>query len=485
MNDELVNRGWQQMELLLDERMPVERKRRYAGFYWLAGAAILLTAIAALYFYASTQNAPIASNQNQKNNSVQIASEKLNTVSADAEQAHASIINQNSPAPNSTINNNNKSTESNAKAIHLKSDEKPAQKTFSNNKNQSNSQTLNSRAVQPKTNHNISQSTSNFVEQTNKSANTLSTDISLSQNSVITGQSMLSNQQPTLQEQINNTVSIRHNLINPDLFNPSIERLDLLSLNPLDYKISSPSLALNTLTIQPKPSTMNSSGRWEIYMDGLAGNELIGASLGIALVHRISSKFSLTTGIEFDHYRLNDFKRENNSSLPSDEIFNSGNTYSSYLADNSIKSSQFISSISSIFAPINLRYALCNKMEMAIGIRPGVQVHQKISYAPVATSEIGRNPSIDNGNLTAEDFFYRKSVAVVQTSFGINYHLSSKFSIGSFYRISLSDYGRSVQYSSINKLGQLGAGEIDRRFFSIDSKEISPNLLGLRLTFRF
>ncbi|MEM7103804.1 MAG: hypothetical protein AAF502_11770 [Bacteroidota bacterium] len=55
LDDQFLDKGWQSMESLLDEHMPVEKKRRFA-FWWLFGGLLLAVSIGGFSYFAISES---------------------------------------------------------------------------------------------------------------------------------------------------------------------------------------------------------------------------------------------------------------------------------------------------------------------------------------------------------------------------------------------------------------------------------------------
>ena len=483
------------MQVMLNEQLPVQRKKRVAGYYWLVGAFIVAAlALGYAVMTNSSESAIVAGN------SVPSADDIIN------EQTNQ-IVNLKRPDANATL----ASATSNEKNNALNASSKKLEKLNNKSSSSRNSNLSNTTSTNKKTKvHNIT-SPSGTIEQSKSNAVLLSKRVSQSKennidsnnrdistspinskNADASGTDLNSKVIPrnisadmlTVENSRSNTIQSMALKSTISQQNTVTRRLALFVLSPISLAVEPrPNLALSQIDlIRP---TSNKLHRWEAYLDGFTGNEISGGSFGMNAIHWISPNISISTGLAFSHFQLKNYEQKSGTS-PSAEIFTDANSYSGYLVSHNIRSSDFIDQISTLIAPIEVRYTLCDKMEVSAGIRPGVQLRQKISYAPILpiSNEI-RNPQIDNGSLTANDFFHKKSIAVVQSSLGIAFNVTHRLKIGGFYHFSLSDYGRSVSYASSTRLENAGAGQVDRDFYSIRSKEIRPKLFGLRLSYGF
>jgi hypothetical protein len=465
MNDVFVNKGWEKMEVLLDEHMPVQHKRRVAGYLWLfAGLLVALTAYgiyeitslksketilpsASVEQFSITSNldqnpAPTADNPNEIDNTIksiaadQTASTDFNekkpfTATTKSQQSATKVKNSEHKILVSPTPNLNKTPKVSSNRI----DQNIAREI--QGKNQQDSELMNLE-------NSLVNNTSVSTEETNEST--------LSQDRFIQSAAM-------------------HALAFMD--GTLLSNLSVHNISPLSYE-----------PIRMKSKARSQLTRYEIYASAQHSDDFSGAAIGFNLRHQLFAKLSLTTGIELVHHSYKSMRAPGNTS-PTSAMFESSVAFSQYLVENDVHAIDFISNITSIYLPLQVHYHVWPKLSLAIGLKPGVQLDQNLTYDVLEEGNSSRNPQVGNDGHQADDFLNQNAIAVVDASFGLNYQISNHLSAGICYHHSLSNYGRGIQYAGIDQLEAQQVGDVDRRFYSLDSKEIKPNTLDLRLLYQF
>ncbi len=448
------------MEELLNEHMPVRRKRR-AAYFWLLGLAFFIITSLALFSISqrinTTEDLPTASTYNTEVAKQGEIAAQFETADIKSDKIKDSDITDNA---NSTQGELSSATEDISKATKT-------------------SGLSNSTSVQKKSTRSVhtnpeKSSTSENISFSNKTHSETDKIISINRSTSTQGQISSNNISDREME-----TSAASDPV-PYAVDP-LNELDLIAIAEIHRNAELDPI----YSAQLIPHTKNTKRvNLEVYAVGQLSKDLVGGGIGINLYHRVSQRFALATGLEYAYHDFDIYNDDGYIAALSEAIFVDSKSYSSFLSEHSIASANFIASTSTIYFPIAAYFSLNSRIDFSLGIKPGIQIYQKLSFAPVATTSVSRNPSIGNDGLTAKDFLHKKSVAVVHSSLGINYHISNRISTGIYYHLGMSDLARGINYSSSEKLERISAGEIDRNFYSIDSKEIRINIFELRLAYR-
>ena len=456
MSQDLANRGWSQMEILLDEHLPVRRKRPLAPLFWFAGMIV-----AGLLTYAIFQ--------------VLSPDEKAQPVTSNPDTEVAI-----SPEKNSASGKNETSTvHEKTETSNYRSQAISSQNNISNSENNSitNRQTS---------------ATSNKRQKNNHGTSTSRQPLKIVDPAIVDQRATpsfdhlrRSDASSTSSPSINSTTSDDKGYERPTVAGPlRPDATTALHIAPLKTIAFTPDTELPGLSEMALREKSKRYHKIELYGQGSYTSDLYSVSIGANMYHHSGKKLSLSSGLEIGYDRYNAYEATSSVALPTAMIFESSLTYSNYLGMHNIPSASFIHSTLSVYTPILFHFNH-RKISVFGGIKPGIQLQQKLNYAPVRVQDDDRNPDIDQGSLTAKDFFHQKSIGVMQVTGGINYFINPKLTLGIVYSSMLSNINRGVQYASADQLETIQASEIHRSFYSIPSTELKPQFFGIRAGYRF
>jgi|GEM_PF-6260531 len=482
MKEELVDKGWGRMELLLNEHMPVQKKRRLAPFFWMAGIVMAALLVFGISYLSSDK----------------IDSTTKNDIIVSSTQDAI-----NNPATTHG-NSNGDVSESTSAKLFVSSDN--ATKLKSSSKAQVKSNTSSQKTHQPKVGNtpavsNSTQHSTTIHEYTNSNIPSVINENGEIDNSTNTQQNKLD----ALTGEIANPISKIKKQENPT--QPAENSAATSENNSSESAKLSQKENINDAVVLEQPEIVNVDGEkmadaevleavttpskqkmgFGVYTIGALASNSNDLLFGIELIHPISQKINLTTGLEYGHSFFHDYSRPADQASISSTTFSNSLSFSNYLAENDVKSASFISNTSTVYLPISVEYELTDRFQLTIGFKPGVQFNQSLSYNPIAETETttDRNPAIEDGDLTANDFFYQKSIGVASANIGLQYNFGNHIFVGAQYIHSFSDINRGVIYANADQLEEIQAGSVDRNFYSISNRSYQPRFIGLRLGYRF
>ncbi len=479
MSQELANKGWEQMEHLLDKHLPVKRRRRVAPVYWISIVATIIALSGFIFIRSFNEQSPtldqtpettIAKTDKPQHTFLEQRetniSEFNQTITTDQADLETPINSSTPPSDNHTANisSNNVPSDLNETMVSNKVELAPVI--------ESDLHKTQPGAVKHKSStltENHTSKTFDIQVENGAKENALpiisSNDLKKSTDAVA---HMKQGETPA--KSLNSTLML---LPFADIFllNPS-----RLTENNLSTKVIQPVIT-NSKT--SSPYSLSSYARVDVSSDITEG------LIGVDLTRKMGKFLSMRIGIAYGYGYHDAFEADDIADVPTEVIFTSSLTYSGYLADNQIAPSSFLKSTSTLYLPFSLGYNISNNVSLRAGFQPGIQFHRRLTYAPIQTVNSTRNPQIGNGQLTARDYFYQKSIGVLAGNIELDYSISNRVSAGLLFNYFLSDVNRGIHYADPDHLESIEADEVDRRFYSIDEQENKPASIGLKLSYKF
>lgn len=474
MNHKLTDAGWSAMEKLLNEHMPVKKRRRPVMWLWVAiGLGIL--AIVGSYFYTRLANQTDIPTVSQE--SVESSNDNDSPLAQIAKGQNASAISSKTAAnANQTIEGKNPSRHSSSTA--RMTDQSEASYPTDNETTQTSTQ-----SSLKKEKHNDRRDISEVPSAgTDLSPNRINTDASNTPSTAVFTKKEINKENTESSAAIEpQDISVAQTTQTTDdrRLQSGIDPLSMLVISAFPLE----GLRLNIVNstdlsvVQKKPSS-----RWALYGASSMDADRFGVDIGIGRFHQLGNRLELFTGVSYEHLVWNKYDGARKATT---EDFASSLAYTQYLADEQIKASSFIRNTGRINIPLRLQYNI-NRFALQAGLTPGVQIYQTLHYAPLAKADAGieRNPSVGS-DLSANDFFNQKSIGTISSTFGAGYRISDHISIFLTYEMMHSDIGHSVNYAGPRQLERLEAGEIARPYYALRNDDIRPKSLELNLFYRF
>ena len=481
MKGDLKEQGWKKMEVLLDQHMPVNKKRPIAFFLWIAGATILGIL---LYLLIINQKSTTIADKNA------ITSDIIESNNEQLQETSMSLIDELEVESNRTASHNTKTNQEDHKIKDELIEENPKERVQTNSEVPIEIKRKidpNKRQITPGTSTSLSQIElkPSFAhnDQQSPEAQMPASHIEANQGEAMAGSQSEFKLRQTKSEPIETQTASPQKPIQQNA-ETALNKLDLIGLAYINTTIEP--LQLQPTNVKAQATRKETTTQWEVYTYGQLADQATGMGIGLNAYHQFGTRTSISTGAELSYHQLDVSNNGNRSTggLP-ETVFADSRSYSSFLSQESVASSEFIASTITVFVPVQFHFEVHPRLRLFSGIKPGIQFSRNLAFPDINTNTSSRNPSIGNNGLTSEDFISQKTIAVVFATGGFNYLINQRLAAGLYYEASLSDLGRGVSYASAETLEGLQAGEIDRDFYSIEKREINPGFLGLRLAYRF
>lgn len=449
MKNELVDRGWQQMNALLDEHMPSERK---TPIWWWTALPVVLISSLIIWFWMNDVDSASDAIESQSGSPVAV----MNEESFDTQVNHPYIT-----IPDQIDNKVEKSD------VQVNSDWRTSSTDRSSIKThiETDAHSMNHAGIavkdrkidhaEPSSQHQHPSSMilDENIDQIGKSP----VDSAFDQ--------MVINENASILDPLQSLAHIDHRPI------------AFISSNA---KLSIESLAFHGQNHDADEKNDSRVGYW-LGMGVGSYDHALNYGLSMGIRWPISQRLGMSLGASLRQLNLS----PSDSPKATAYDFQNVTYFTQFLAVNNVAPRTFHKRSWEVTVPIALDYQIINHLGFYSKIELGALTGHHLTYNPIMETEVRRSPVFTDDQLGVSDLIYTKDVFVAKFELGMRYQIAKQIALLASYSAYLSDINRGTQYTNANQLEHLTNQQIDRDFYQLRSNEDRPRGAHLGLEIRF